>query len=551
MPMPDNSVVLYDFFKLLKKINENTLKHEELSKLLSEIDDSSNHSHNKFFVTDQASYIKAMDLVKKLSSYCQSEMQPYEEIRYFSISSVPNEKYIILSKISSELKILDLINQENQRFSSFQAIDITKLAALVENYNRFYDEQPLVASKERQLSQESATTLIPMILSTWEQMEKISAPGDPSPIEIKQLKVLIISLDENRLRQGDNIYSMIFLNKAYNLIRRELELINTVQFDLSPNYYQYHHALRTFYVEQSISFNNQRIIYQTKATLLEKTLAAFVSRIEEIYAISSFPSTELITTLREKIPNLYNNGKLNQENTTQLLTELQAIIKQQLSTMHSNTASIQFFYETSLSVLASLDQTPHSNSIAISSEEKFFSDMIITFNNIKNHINLSKWNTRGQGFFSKKTPDGIIKLRKLFAELPTMQNAESTNEIKTNDKINTIKKFMALYELTEKKVLSKGYFRTDSVHSLYKKISAALDSAYNKLNPEAKSKFYLAYIYSDEPSHGAIFSGISHNTPNAVTNLFNKAPTLPEDFVECCKKPQLTTDSGVSPKPNA
>ncbi|MGC1854136.1 MAG: hypothetical protein WA659_01995 [Candidatus Aquirickettsiella sp.] len=507
MPIPDNSVVLYDFFKLLKKINEK-LKSEELRTLLSDVDDNSNHSHNKFFVNDQALYREAMCLVEEISLYL---------VKHDSIHADKN----ILSAFFSALKSFNQsrTNQFKPEFSNFQVLDTSKLAALVNQY-------------------ELAIDLLRQLSVTKNQIQKISESNDPypSPRGIEQLEDLFKLLDKNRIIQGDNLYSMVLLNKICKIIRTELEL--TTQ-DL--------YELRAFYIDQSILFNKQRLNYQAKTTLLEKTLVAFIGRIEEIYATNTFPSVELIS-LREKLSHtehLYDGaGQLNQENTNQLLNDLQNIIKNQLSNHTNKNASIQFFYKTSLSVLASLDQTPHSNSIAISSEEIFFDDMIVTFNNIKNHINSSQWNTQGQGFFSKKTPDGIIKLRKLFAELPTMQNAELIN------KINTIKKFMALYELTKQKILSKGRFRTDSVHNLYREIYNILDSAYANLNPEAKSKFYLAYIYNAEPSHGVIFSGISHNTPNAVTTLFNETPILPEDFVECCKKPQLTTGSGVLQKPN-
>lgn len=111
------------------------------------------------------------------------------------------------------------------------------------------------------------------------------------------------------------------------------------------------------------------------------------------------------------------------------------------------------------------------------SEQFFFDSLKAQLIDLKKQVENITWDKSGWGFFFKKVPDGIQKIRKIFNEKPL-----GTLEPKTNVESNnlTMNIFSEIYFLIKQKNSSTQYLRSRAVKNFYQSLQESLTQVINQ-----------------------------------------------------------------------
>lgn len=120
-------------------------------------------------------------------------------------------------------------------------------------------------------------------------------------------------------------------------------------------------------------------------------------------------------------------------------------------------------------LLQSIVETSKNNN---TQENIFFYSLKIQLISLKEQIENTIWNKSGWGFFFKKVPDGIQKIREIFNTKPF-----NTSESETNVELNNLimlSLFSEIYFLISQKNSSTQYLRSPAVKNFYQSLQESL-----------------------------------------------------------------------------
>lgn len=120
-------------------------------------------------------------------------------------------------------------------------------------------------------------------------------------------------------------------------------------------------------------------------------------------------------------------------------------------------------------LLQSIVETSKNNNIQ---ENIFFYSLKIQLISLKEQVENTIWNKSGWGFFFKKVPDGIKKIREIFNTKPF-----NTSESETNVELNNLimlSLFSEIYFLINQKNSSTQYLRSPALKNFYQSLQESL-----------------------------------------------------------------------------
>ncbi|MFM2323120.1 MAG: hypothetical protein RLZZ225_1273 [Pseudomonadota bacterium] len=129
-------------------------------------------------------------------------------------------------------------------------------------------------------------------------------------------------------------------------------------------------------------------------------------------------------------------------------------------------------------LLQNVVKSSQDNDTRRAQAEKFFFDYFIaSFRDLKEQVNRSEWNKHGWGFFRKKVPDGIQKVRLLLDKMP-LENIDSAYHERH---LLMLSYFSDIYHLMKQKNSSKKCLRSATVKRFYQLIEQSLEAFHQKL----------------------------------------------------------------------
>ncbi len=129
-------------------------------------------------------------------------------------------------------------------------------------------------------------------------------------------------------------------------------------------------------------------------------------------------------------------------------------------------------------LLQSVVKSSQDNDTRRTEVEKFFFDYFIaSFRDLKEQVNRSEWNKHGWGFFRKKLPDGIQKVRLLLDKMPL----EDIDSAYHERHLLMLSCFSGIYHLMKQKNSSKKCLRSATVKRFYQLMEQSLEALHQKL----------------------------------------------------------------------
>lgn len=125
-------------------------------------------------------------------------------------------------------------------------------------------------------------------------------------------------------------------------------------------------------------------------------------------------------------------------------------------------------------------------------EKNCFSELINTVTQLKERIDNTEWNKSGWGFFKKKVPDGIQKIRSLLNESSFLNQRSLDHLDSKNDESNLVKVSLLskIYHLIKQKNSSEKFLRSHKVKEFYLEIDESLLQLKNKLKSELEPEWF-------------------------------------------------------------
>ncbi len=124
---------------------------------------------------------------------------------------------------------------------------------------------------------------------------------------------------------------------------------------------------------------------------------------------------------------------------------------------------------TEVQLLENIIETSQNNN---AQENIFFDSLKLQLINLKDQVEDTVWNKSGWGFFFKKVPDGIQKIRKIFNTIPfNISDLETT--VEPNNLI-MLSLFSEIYSLINQKNSSTKYLRSSAVKNFYQSLQQPL-----------------------------------------------------------------------------
>ena len=124
---------------------------------------------------------------------------------------------------------------------------------------------------------------------------------------------------------------------------------------------------------------------------------------------------------------------------------------------------------TEVQLLENIIETSQNNN---AQENIFFDSLKLQLINLKDQVEDTVWNKSGWGFFFKKVPDGIQKIRKIFNTIPfNISDLETT--VEPNNLI-MLSFFSEIYSLINQKNSSTKYLRSSAVKNFYQSLQEPL-----------------------------------------------------------------------------
>lgn len=214
-----------------------------------------------------------------------------------------------------------------------------------------------------------------------------------------------------------------------------------------------------------------------KVDELEKTLADLEKKRAEI---ASKPNQELLKSLLKKIKTCSSDlKKAREECETQ--EKLEKIYKKEIKKIIKNNC-IQLVQDSikksEESLLDTVAKSSEGNLIIFSQQEKnFFKDFISRLKILKDQVDSTEWNKSGLGFFCKKVPDGIQKVRFLLDKMPLDSKDSQYHE----RNLIMLSLFSDIYHLIKQKNSSNKCLRSRAVKYFYLSMNELLKSLNAKL----------------------------------------------------------------------
>jgi hypothetical protein len=126
-------------------------------------------------------------------------------------------------------------------------------------------------------------------------------------------------------------------------------------------------------------------------------------------------------------------------------------------------------------LLQSIVETSKKNN----TQENIFFDLLkIQLISLKEQVENTVWNKSGWGFFFKKVPDGIQKIRAIF-NAKTFDTSESETNLELN-KLIMLSIFSEIYLLIKQKNSSNQFFRSPAVKNFYQSLQESLTQVNNQ-----------------------------------------------------------------------
>ena len=113
----------------------------------------------------------------------------------------------------------------------------------------------------------------------------------------------------------------------------------------------------------------------------------------------------------------------------------------------------------------------------IQPEQIFYDSMKAQLIDLEKQVKNIAWNKSGWGFFFKKVPDGIQKIRAIF-NAKTFDTSESESNVESNNLTMNI--FSEIYSLIKQKNSSTQYLRSPAVMNFYQSLQESLTQVINQ-----------------------------------------------------------------------
>ncbi len=284
-------------------------------------------------------------------------------------------------------------------------------------------------------------------LLPWQKITYLYKIANKSPQVAKFIKDLQIFYDQLNFHSPRNqvilakLWRGIVSNVSITITEKEAELAETLEKKLAA-------------------------ILNREVDELESFLMAFKRRVYQLYDENTFPATGIkrLKKLLQVSGEFYDfEGNVQKQAIISFLKSAHKIIDDRLL-IHSTrrTAEMQFFYVNAEKYLNSLLQSEHLTHFSslltleeqakrtetifsdlqknanwlnknVEIEDEFFLTLSKNFLLLEEQVNSAKWDTKGQGFFAKKTPTGITVLRKLLRDVPQNEWLTATEKVKRRD----------------------------------------------------------------------------------------------------------------------
>ncbi len=167
-------------------------------------------------------------------------------------------------------------------------------------------------------------------------------------------------------------------------------------------------------------------------------------------------------------------------------------------------------------VVASLED----NNTTAQPENLLCNSFTVVLRELKEQVDGAEWDTHGWGFFCKKVPDGIQKIRLLLNQVFNDLSLDGGGLQHYEQNLFMLSRFSDIYRLIKQKNSSKKCLRSSGVKRLYQSVEQRLEPLYTKINPD------LLRALNSMPTSNQAFESLN-------TNLFKEqALELSEDGIQ-------------------
>lgn len=145
-------------------------------------------------------------------------------------------------------------------------------------------------------------------------------------------------------------------------------------------------------------------------------------------------------------------------------------------------------------------------------EKDLFSRVFSVLSELKEEVDCVQWNTCGWGFFCKKVPDGIQRIRsflnKIVNELPSDSEGCFLHQ---EQNLFMLVSFSNIYHLIRQKNSSKKCLRSPAVKRFYQSKGQLLESLYEELESEMDPSWFSTLLANIKQNSSQIFDFLNND----------------------------------------
>lgn len=161
----------------------------------------------------------------------------------------------------------------------------------------------------------------------------------------------------------------------------------------------------------------------------------------------------------------------------------------------------------------------------------FLNSFTAVLRELKEQVDRAEWNTHGWGFFCKKVPDGIQKIRSLLNKIFNDLSFDGRGLQHYEQNLFMLSRFSDIYHLIKQKNSSKKCLRSSGVKRFYQSVGQSLEPLYEKLNAAIDPDWFRVLLVNPTTTSNQAFDFLSNNlfkeqVPESSEDGMQLFPTL-------------------------
>jgi len=289
-----------------------------------------------------------------------------------------------------------------------------------------------------------------------------------SIIEDNNLLEPLIYLERLQKITNNTIHNIDELQKQITELKKEIDKEDVAKSDFDSNKEKIKSRKKIKILEEKVNEYNLNIKKQKIEQELEKQYRNEIEK--EINKIRNIKTTAWLS----KLPHNERNLRFNSVD-IELLTK--NIEKQKINATQKKEwkRTKNILNQTEALLLNKAIETSENNN---TEELIFFNFLKAQLIDLKEWVENPIWNKSGWSFFSKKTPDGIQKIREIFNAKPFNTSISEVNIEQNN--FTMLSLFLEIYPLIQQKNSSTKYLRSSTVKNFYQLLLESLTQVNNQ-----------------------------------------------------------------------